>query len=80
MSDQAQQEGHKTMSAPITGITITPEMLFAMTDGCQAALDAGVCSDDLCDRLERVSYELAQRKFNRGPVVIQFPRQPEAVS
>ena len=64
------------MSAPITGITITAETLFALTDGCQAALDADICDDKLSNRLARASAELAARKFNRGSV-IAFTRKQD---
>jgi hypothetical protein len=60
--------------APITGITISPEILFALTDGCQAALDAEVVSDELGERLAWASAELAARKFNRGPVIAFTPK------
>jgi hypothetical protein len=37
------------MTAPST-IALTADQFFSLTGGCEAALDAGVVSDDLADR------------------------------
>jgi hypothetical protein len=58
-------------------IALTPDQLFALTDAAQAALDAGLLSEDLAYRLMLVSAELCERGPSR---VLPFPRKPEAVS
>jgi hypothetical protein len=61
----------KATKTPPT-IVLTAEQFFTLTDGCSAALDAGIVSDDLADRLYHVSAELRAKGFSR---VIPFPRQ-----
>ena len=60
-------------TAPPT-IALTTDQFLTLTDGCEAPLDAGMVSDDLADRLTRVSADLRARGFSR---VLPF-RKPEA--
>ena len=63
------------MTTPRT-IALTADQLFALTNGCEAALDAGILSEDLAYRLMRVSAELCER----GPSRVLPFRKPEGLS